>query len=325
MHIAEGILPFRQAALYGALAFPFVGLSVWRLRKLRDLPEENIHVPLPVVAAMLFAVTLLPVPVPVAGATSHMCAVPILALLLGPWSVIAPTALVLLLQALFFSHGGLTSLGANVMTLAVTGAFSAVFLFRSLRALRVPLLVSVGIACALSDALVYVADSLILGEALSGKTSFASIVSVVLLGFAPVQIPLAILEGVLSAYAVRYLAARNPAFVRNALDRDSANVEKPVRGALAIIFVALALFCESGAVADEAPYQGIDDSVIGQVARQEGRSPRVFLEWPSNEVTLFVFSVGFFVCGAVIGLQWEKSKRRRSAPVASDSERHALV
>src|SRR4051812_42794178 len=112
MHISEGILPLPHAAAYVALAAPFVVASVRKLRSEETTYRNRASLPLPMVGALLFAVTLLPVPVPVIGATSHMCAVPLVAVLLGPLAVIAPTALVLAVQAVLFSHGGITSLGA---------------------------------------------------------------------------------------------------------------------------------------------------------------------------------------------------------------------
>jgi cobalt/nickel transport system permease protein len=197
MHISEGILPLPQAAIYSVLATPFVIASFRQLRSRKMINPDHTQIPLPLIAAILFAATLLPVPVPVAGATSHMCAVPILALLFGPVAVIAPTAVVLALQALFFAHGGLTTLGANILTLGVIGSFSAVRFYRGFRALHLPWILAAGLSCALGDALVYVGDALILGQALSGQTSFGVITVSVLLGFAPVQAPLAILEGFL--------------------------------------------------------------------------------------------------------------------------------
>ena len=172
MHIAEGILPLSHALGWAALASPFLGLSARHLaRSLRegDGAERAL---LGMAGALTFAVTLFPVPVPVAGVTSHMCATPVLALLLGPRRMVLPAALTLLIQAVLFAHGGLTSLGANVLTLGVVGPLVGYGLARGLRRLGLSAAWAVGMACALADLAVYVADAGILGLALARERSF---------------------------------------------------------------------------------------------------------------------------------------------------------
>ena len=121
MHIAEGILPLTHALAWAALAAPLVALSAHRVARLLREGDGAERALLGMAGALTFAVTLFPVPVPIAGVTSHMCATPVLALLLGPRRMVLPAALTLLLQAILFAHGGLTSLGANVLTLGVVG------------------------------------------------------------------------------------------------------------------------------------------------------------------------------------------------------------
>jgi cobalt/nickel transport system permease protein len=72
MHISEGILPLGWAALWLAIALPFVALG---LRDLRRFKESSRHaMPLiGLVGAAVFIISCMPVPVPIAGSCSHPC------------------------------------------------------------------------------------------------------------------------------------------------------------------------------------------------------------------------------------------------------------
>ena len=121
MHLAEGVLPFGQAIAWSALAAPTVYWSLrGEQRARRDTPSSSVI--MAGVTSLLFAGTLLPLPVPVVGATSHICLTPVLALIVGVRRIVWPTFFVLLLQAVFFAHGGLTTLGVNTLTPWPTGA-----------------------------------------------------------------------------------------------------------------------------------------------------------------------------------------------------------
>ena len=57
-------------------------------------------------------------------------------LLIGPGPTVVVASIALLLQALFLAHGGLTTLGANIMSMGVVGAFSAYGIYHLLRWMR---------------------------------------------------------------------------------------------------------------------------------------------------------------------------------------------
>ena len=317
MHIAEGVLPARDALLWWAVATPAL---VWGWPRAVDRspkqdPEQRSLEGMAV--GLLFAMTLLPIPVPVAGATSHMCATPVLALLLGLRRVIVPTALVLFVQALFFAHGGLTTLGANLVTLGVFGPGVAVLVARALTWLGVPALAAIVGACFLGDVAVYAGDSVILATALAGPESFASWLALIGLGFAPVQLPLAALEGFLSGFLVRGLAQRRssvvPAWLDSARLRGGAAVLAGRALALACVLPSIAaLLAGSPALAAEERYRGLDDVVIGRAAERAGREPRPVFDLGDGEVPLFVFSLGSFVAGVLVGRGWSRLEAPRA-------------
>jgi len=161
MHLAEGVLPLNHAVAWSALAAPAV---VWSLRDeqrtRRERPSSSVI--MAGTASLLFAGTLLPLPVPVAGVTSHICLTPVLALIVGVPRIVWPTFFVLLLQAVFFAHGGLTTLGVNILTLGLLGPLAAVGLWALLRRLGVGGAFSLGLACGVGGLSVYVADAVVL-------------------------------------------------------------------------------------------------------------------------------------------------------------------
>lgn len=218
MHLAEGVLPLSHAVAWSALAAPTV---VWSLRSEQRARREGSSstVIMAGVTSLLFAGTLLPLPVPVVGATSHICLTPVLALVVGVRRIVWPTFFVLLLQAVFFAHGGLTTLGVNVLTLGLLGPLTTVGLWALLRRLGVYGALSLALACGVGGLSVYAADAAMLAAALSDVTAPATTFGAVLVGLAPVQIPLAVLEGVASVGIVRLLATRRPDLLPNSLRR----------------------------------------------------------------------------------------------------------
>lgn len=289
MHLSEGVLPAAHAAAWTGAAALAVAVSVRSLRRRNREGGPAERALLTTGTALLFAATLLPIPVPVAGATSHLCATPLLGLLLGPATVAAPAALVLLLQALFFGHGGLTTLGANTVSLGVVGPFAVAGLAALLLRARVPGRVAAGVACALGQLAVYVADAVVLGAALAGEKSFGFWVGRILAGFAPIQLPLAVVEGVLSAALLGALARMRPEVVPSRL-----RGRLPAVAAAAVVCGLLLL--PRVAEASE-PLRGADEAVLEEAAREAGRTPTAPFFDPGEEIGMALLLSGGFAAG----------------------------
>jgi cobalt/nickel transport system permease protein len=293
MHIAEGILPASHAAATLAVAAPAV---VWSFRwsRVADPDERRHRLTLASMAtALVFATTMLPIPVPVAGVTSHLCATPLLALVMGPRAIVFPACLSLAVQALFLGHGGITTLGANVLTLAVIGPLVAWLLARGLRRLAAPTALSVFVACAIAELSVYIADAALLGAALSASTPFSRIFAMVLVGFAPVQLPLAVLEGLVSAFMLAYLAKRQGHLVPGWL-YSLRSVPPP----------ALLLATLSSSACGQTP-RGADEAILDHIATQAGRPPSPWFA-PGDERVLGLACVGSFIAGVMVTKLWQR-------------------
>lgn len=319
MHIAEGILPGGIALLTSVLAVPFVAVSIRNFRRmLGDVDVFSPQRPLLTMAwALCFAVTLLPIPVPIAGATSHMCATPLLALLFG-WSVVpALAACILLLQALFFAHGGLTTLGANVLTLGVVGPICVMALMSIGRKLRIPLKVSLFVSCALGSLVVYVGDALLLAWSLGEKNDFIRVFSAVTAGFFPVQAPLSLLEGCVSTAIVLRLARENPEYLPHSFVTRFV-LKRPIFSTQ-VIMVSVFIFLGTGAgiTAYAGNFPALDETVFAKTAESFGMMSKDIFPWIQGEIELAIFSLGFFVAGCTVGStfrQWQSFKKYESRP-----------
>lgn len=209
MHISEGILPFSWALFWSIAAVPFLALGV---KRLNDLAATDLALkPLVgLMAAVVFIISCMPIPVPTAGTCSHPCGTGIAAILVGPWVSILIAAVALLIQALFLAHGGLSTLGANVISMGVVGSLLGWIAFRTVRRLGGGLGLSAFVAGIVADWGTYAATALILSLGIRGEAPLAPLFIKVVLAFLPTQLPLGILEGGLTAGMVTLLNRRRP-------------------------------------------------------------------------------------------------------------------
>ena len=213
MHIMEGFLPVEHALGWTAVSLPAVGYGLYQLRqRLRQTPELRLL--LGVAAAFSFVLSALKLP-SVSGSCSHPTGTGLGALLFGPLAMAPIGAVVLLFQALLLAHGGLTTLGANLFSMAIVGPLVAAAVYKGAQGLRLSFAASVFLAAALADLATYVTTSLQLAWAFPDPVSgfagaFAKFAGI----FAITQIPLAISEGLLTVAVAATLVRFNAAELR---------------------------------------------------------------------------------------------------------------
>jgi len=209
MHISEGILPFSWALFWYLAALPFVALGVQRLNALarEDLSLKPL---VGLMSAVVFIISCMPIPVPTAGTCSHPCGTGVAAILVGPLVSVVIAAVALLIQALFLAHGGLSTLGANTFAMGVVGSLGGWLAFRCLRGMGGGLALSGFVAGVVADWGTYATTSLILSSGIRGDAPFLPLFAKVVLAFIPTQLPLGILEGVITAGMVTLLYKRRP-------------------------------------------------------------------------------------------------------------------
>ncbi len=209
MHISEGILPFSWALFWFAASLPFLaaGLRTLTRRSEADLSSKPL---VGMVAAVVFVISCMPVPVPLAGTCSHPCGTGLAAILLGPTLGVVVAAVALLIQALFLSHGGLSTWGANLFAMGVLGSFSGYIVFRGLRACGVSLVVAAFVAGVAADWATYAGTALIMAAGIRGNSEFWPLAGKIALAFVPTQLPLGIIEGAITAGMISLLSRKRP-------------------------------------------------------------------------------------------------------------------
>jgi cobalt/nickel transport system permease protein len=201
MHIMEGYLPAAHCVAWSVVCLPFLAAGVVKIRRvLRD--KKRLMILLAMSGAFIFVISSLKIP-SVTGSSSHMTGTGLAAILFGPavTSVLGVVALVF--QAVMLAHGGLTTLGANTFSMAIAGpsfAWLSYTLGKSLDLNRRP---NVFVAASLGGLSTYCITSLQLAVAYPGETGGVAASAVKFLGvFAPTQLPLAIVEGLLTVLIV---------------------------------------------------------------------------------------------------------------------------
>ncbi len=208
MHIAEGFLPAQWSIFWWVLFIPFLVIGFKQVKKkLEQVPQSKILYA--VVAAFVFVLSSLKLP-SVTGSSSHLTGIALGALLFGASGMSVIGLIVLLFQALLLAHGGLTTLGANGFSMAVIGAYVAIFIFRCGEKVNLPQWISIFMAAFLSDLCTYICTSIQLGLAFQSEThSFIENTLKFLSIFAISQLPLAIIEGVLTIMFFKIITRYN--------------------------------------------------------------------------------------------------------------------
>lgn len=201
MHIAEGYLPAGTCIAWGAVCLPFVAWGLIKIRRLAQ-GQKSVLVILAMAGAFAFVLSALKIP-SVSASSSHPTGTGLGAILFGPAPMAVLGLIVLLFQALLLAHGGLTTLGANTFSMAIAGPIFAWALYMLCKKLKVNRKVSIFLAACLGDLFTYCVTSLQLAAAYPSEAGgfFASAVK--FLGvFAPTQLPLAIIEGILTVVII---------------------------------------------------------------------------------------------------------------------------
>ena len=121
MHIPDGFINVKTAAVTGALAAAGMGVALRHASK--TLPPQRVPL-LGLSAAFVFAAQMLNFPV--AGGTSgHLIGAVLAAALLGPSAAVVVISAVLIVQCFVFADGGVTALAPIFSTWPSSPAWAA--------------------------------------------------------------------------------------------------------------------------------------------------------------------------------------------------------
>lgn len=197
MHIMEGYLPVGYCIAWGIVCLPFLIAGFISINRTLTDNRKAITI-LAMAGAFIFVISSLKIP-SVTGSCSHMTGTGLGAILFGPSAVSILGIIVLVFQAILLAHGGLTSLGANTFSMAIAGPFVTFFIYFICKKLKVNKMFSIFLAAALGDLFTYCMTSFQLALAYPSEIGGVGASAVKFLGvFAPTQLPLAIIEGILT-------------------------------------------------------------------------------------------------------------------------------
>lgn len=197
MHIMEGYLAPAFCVAWGIICIPFLLKGFYNIRKIFAENRKAITL-LAMSGAYIFVISALKIP-SVTGSCSHMTGTGLGAILFGPCAVSILGIIVLLFQAILLAHGGLTTLGANTFSMAIAGPVVSYGVYALCNKCKVNKRVGIFLAAAIGDLFTYCVTSLQLAISYPSEQGGIAASAVEFLGvFAPTQLPLAIVEGILT-------------------------------------------------------------------------------------------------------------------------------
>lgn len=204
MHISDGVLPV-SVSIGGYVVS--AGLTVWSAHRTHseDLPK------LAVMTAAFFVASLIHIPF---GPTSVHLIIPGLTGALLGLSAFLSIGLGLLLQSLLFQFGGLTALGANALMMGVPALACGWFFQRFKGHTPSRQVLMGGVAGAAGTAL---AAIILAGLLVTGGEDFLGVAKIALAA----HVPVIIIEGVVSALTIGFLARVKPALLQPSFVRPA--------------------------------------------------------------------------------------------------------
>ncbi|WP_187647594.1 energy-coupling factor ABC transporter permease [Nitrosophilus labii] len=127
MHIPDGFIsPITYIPAYAASAV------LWYIASKKvEIDSQNVSF-LATLSALSFVFMMIAIPLP-GGTSAHLSGIALLALIFGPWLSFVAASLVLVVEALIFGEGGVTTLGINILAIAFVGSFSSYYVYKVLK------------------------------------------------------------------------------------------------------------------------------------------------------------------------------------------------
>ncbi len=129
MHIPDGYLSPTVVVGTYSVAIP---LWVYGLKKLKKSLDEETLPLIGALSALSFIIMMINIPIP-GGTSGHAVGAVLIAILFNPWIAYIAVSIVLLIQAVIFGDGGISTFGANALSMGFVGAFVGYYVFNALK------------------------------------------------------------------------------------------------------------------------------------------------------------------------------------------------
>ncbi|MEM7335067.1 MAG: cobalt transporter CbiM [Chloroflexota bacterium] len=211
MHIPDGILP---PLVWGGATVVTGAITAYSLHKINQEEDPRAAVPkAAMMTAAFFVASSIFFPLPPPMTSAHLILAGTMGVILG-WYAFPSILIGLILQSIVFGHGGITTLGANALIMGIPALLSFALFQTTKKRIhqdRIPHIVgflSGFLGVVVAACIFYL---FIIGTLPADIDRTAEINATILLCLS--HLPVAIAEGIFTAYLVNYLRQTRPALI----------------------------------------------------------------------------------------------------------------
>jgi cobalt/nickel transport system permease protein len=145
MHIPDGYLSPETCIVTYAVVAP---LWFYGFKKLKQKLNEDTLPIVSALSALSFIIMMFNIPIP-GGTSAHAVGAVAIAILFGPWVGFVSVSLVLLIQAVVFGDGGISTWAMNSLSMGFVGSFVGYYIFNMLKQYKFAPFIAgyIGIVC----------------------------------------------------------------------------------------------------------------------------------------------------------------------------------
>ncbi|MGF7117306.1 energy-coupling factor ABC transporter permease [Methanobacterium oryzae] len=203
MHLPDGIIPLWQSAVYWLISISI--LMIYLIKLSRDEETEKRIVSTAIFSAAAVVASSISIPSPF-GVPMHFFLIPLVAIILGPLSGVAVAFLCLVVQFFLLGFGGITTLGANTLTIGVVLSFSTYLFYKLTLELDVRLSVFSGTLMGIIMATI--TQVLILLAA--GSATLEMLMATLI----PFYLVIGVIEGVTNIFMISFISKVKPELLK---------------------------------------------------------------------------------------------------------------
>ncbi|MCL2631561.1 MAG: energy-coupling factor ABC transporter permease [Coriobacteriia bacterium] len=219
MHIPDGMLDTKTFTTLWAGGASGIGYASWWIRRHFDSTKMVL---MAVMASLIFALQMLNFPVAL-GTSGHFAGGAAAAIILGFWPASVVMTAVLIIQALLFGDGGITTLGANIVNLALCAPSVGILVYQlGCRLHSVPAARIISSFLAAFSSVVAAAALVAIELWASGRAPFYPVMTAMVSWHALIGIG----EGVITASLIAFLLKVRPSLLGITQPVDKTSVGK---------------------------------------------------------------------------------------------------